>query len=112
MFAVGAFANLSGVSAKALRLYDRMGLFRPAWTDSATGYRYYSAAQLPELRRILALRDTGMPLAKIAEVGRPADLRAALEVRRRELEAQRTDLERRLAALAIRVDSADDGASD
>jgi DNA-binding transcriptional MerR regulator len=107
VFAVGAFADLSGVSAKALRLYDRIGLFHPAWTDAATGYRYYSAAQLPELRRIVALRDTGMPLAEIARVRHPVDLRAALEQRRRELEAQRADLERRLAALAIRVGSTD-----
>ncbi len=105
MFAIGAFADLSGISAKALRLYDRMGLFRPAWTDAATRYRYYSAAQLPELRRIVALRNTGMPLAEIARVRHPLDLRAALEQRRRELEAQRADLERRLAALAIRFDS-------
>src|SRR3954453_20322191 len=60
VFTIGAFAGFSGISAKALRLYDRMVLFRPAWTDGATGYRYYSAAQLPELRRIVALRDTGM----------------------------------------------------
>src|SRR5262249_24504803 len=79
-----------------------------AWTDSTTGYRFYSAAQLPELRRIVALRDTGMPLAEIARVRQPTDLRQALEQRRRDLEAQRADLERRLATLAIRVGSAED----
>src|SRR4051795_1228036 len=89
-----------------------MGLFRPAWTDTATRYRFYSAAQLPELRRIVALRDTGMPLAEIARVRQPTELRAALEQRRRDMEAQRADLERRLAALAIRVDSGGDGAAD
>jgi DNA-binding transcriptional MerR regulator len=112
VFAIGAFAHLSGVSAKALRLYDRMGLFCPAWTDAATGYRYFSAAQLPELRRIVALRDTGMPLAEIARVRQTSDLRPALEQRRLELEAQRADLERRLAALAIRIDAPARGEAD
>ena len=53
MFTVGAFARIAGVSPKMLRSYDALGLFRPAWRDSHTGYRCYSPAQLPELRRIL-----------------------------------------------------------
>ena len=52
-------------SAKQLRAWDAAGLFRPVWVDPSTGYRCYSPAQLPELRRILALRDLGVPLAEI-----------------------------------------------
>jgi DNA-binding transcriptional MerR regulator len=89
-----------------LRLYDSLGLFRPAWVDRDSGYRYYSAAQLPELRRIVALRDTGMPLVEIRRAladGR--DLRTTLAERRDDLERQRREIERRLAALEIRVDA-------
>ena len=43
---IGAFARLAGVSAKQLRAYDALALFRPVWIDPENGYRYYSPAQL------------------------------------------------------------------
>jgi len=107
MFTVGAFARLAGVSAKLLRAYDELGLFRPAWVDPQTGYRFYTPAQLPELRRIVALRDMGTPLADIVEVVNANGLRPALEKRRRELEKERKEVDRRLTAQDIRVDMAD-----
>lgn len=112
MFRISAFARLAGVSAKTLRAWDELGLFRPAWVDGANRYRHYSPAQLPELRRILALRDLGLPLAEVAGlvVGR-ADLRPVLERRRAELEAERREVERRLRALAISVAASDAGSA-
>jgi DNA-binding transcriptional MerR regulator len=104
MFTIGPFARLAGVSPKVLRTYDALGLFRPVWLDTTTGYRYYSPAQLPELRRIAALRDVGIGLAEIGRlVAGGADLGAALARRRSELEAERAEIDRRLAALEIRV---------
>ena len=102
MFRIGEFARLAGVSAKLLRAWDELGLFRPVWVDRANGYRYYSPAQLPALRRILALRDVGVPLAAIADlVAGGADLQGALTRRRAELERERREIERRLRALDI-----------
>lgn len=109
MFTVGAFARLAGVSAKLLRAYDELGLFRPAWVDPQTGYRFYTPAQLPELRRILALRDMGMPLVEIGNVVKGGGLREALEKRRKELERDRREVDRRLTQLNIRVEMADSG---
>lgn len=95
---------MSGVSSKALRLYDGLKLFAPAWVDPHSGYRFYSPAQLPEIRRIVALRDTGMALAEIRDALRGGrDLRDALADRREVLERERREVERRLAALDIRV---------
>jgi DNA-binding transcriptional MerR regulator len=112
VFTVGAFARLAGVSAKVLRAWDAAGLFRPAWIDGSTGYRYYTPAQLPELRRILALRDVGMSLPEIGRLmSAGGDLRAALERRRTELEQARRELDRQLAALDIRVGAAGGGAA-
>ena len=108
MFRIAEFARLSGVSARTLRKWDAAGVFRPAWTDPSSGYRGYSAAQLPELRRVLALRDVGVPLQEIATLVRGGDARVALERRRRELEAARREAERRLRALDISVAMADD----
>jgi DNA-binding transcriptional MerR regulator len=102
MFQVGEFARLAGLSTKVLRDYDGLGLFRPAWVDEATGYRRYSAAQLPELRRIVALRELGLGLSAIRGlVVDGHDLRSALEARRAQLEAARCEIDGRLAALGI-----------
>jgi DNA-binding transcriptional MerR regulator/effector-binding domain-containing protein len=110
MFRIGEFAGLAGVSARTLRAWDAIGLFRPAWIDRWTGYRGYSPAQLPELRRIVALRDVGVPLAEIGRlVAGGADLRTVLAHRRAELERERREVERRLAALDITVAATDDG---
>jgi DNA-binding transcriptional MerR regulator len=66
MFSIGEFARLSQVSVKKLRHYDSIGLLPPARVDPATGYRYYTVAQLPAIGRIVALRDLGFGLAEIA----------------------------------------------
>ena len=57
MIRIGDFSKLSQVSIKTLRYYDEMGLFKPSNVDRFTGYRYYSASQLPRLNRILAPKD-------------------------------------------------------
>ena len=104
MFRIGAFARMSGISPKVLRDYDGAGVFRPAWVDAASGYRLYTPAQLPELRRILALRDVGVGLDEIrALVEQRADLRTVLERRLAALEAARAELDRRLASLGISI---------
>jgi len=110
VFTIGPFSRLAGVSAKVLRSYDLVGLFRPVWTDPSSGYRYYSPAQLPDVRRILALRDMGIGLAEIgALVEGGVDFRIALDRRRVQLEHERREIERRLATLDIRVEMSGDG---
>ncbi len=37
---LGAFAERTRLAAKALRLYDHLGLVVPAHVDPATGYRF------------------------------------------------------------------------
>ena len=107
MFQIGQFARLGGISAKQLRAYDALGLFRPIWVDPSSAYRYYSPAQLPELRRILALRQLGMPLEEIGALVHGGSLHEALDRRRAELERERRLAEERLAALDITVGDAD-----
>ena len=68
MFTIGEFARLAQVSNRLLRYYDEIGLLTPVQTDRFTGYRYYSAAQLPELNRILALRELGLSLEQIQRI--------------------------------------------
>jgi DNA-binding transcriptional MerR regulator len=64
----GAFARASGLSRKALRLYDELGLLPPARVDPESGYRFYQPAQLEQARLVAWLRRLGMPLASIRAV--------------------------------------------
>jgi DNA-binding transcriptional MerR regulator len=110
---IGPFSRIAGVSPKVLRTYDGLGLFRPVWLERGSGYRYYSPAQLPEIRRILALRDLGIGLAEIAGLvdgGTDLRQRSPGDGRAR---AERREVDRRLAALDIRVasDAADGGSA-
>ena len=66
MFRIGEFSRIARVSMRLLRYYDELGLLCPARIDPDNGYRYYSAAQLPQLNRILVLRDLGLSLEQIA----------------------------------------------
>jgi DNA-binding transcriptional MerR regulator/effector-binding domain-containing protein len=65
MFTVGEFSRLARVTKRLLRYYDEIGLLKPVHTDRFTGYRYYTAEQMPRLNRILALKDLGLSLDQI-----------------------------------------------
>jgi len=65
---ISEFGRRTGLSHKALRLYDVSGLLSPAQVDPANGYRWYDEEQLERARRISVLRQLDMPLTTIAEV--------------------------------------------
>lgn len=66
MFKIGEFSKLTQISIRMLRYYDEAGLLKPAKIDTWTGYRMYSAEQIPVLNRIVYLRDSGFQVAEIA----------------------------------------------
>ena len=107
MFKIGEFSRLARVSSKTLHHYDEIGLFKPSHVDPFTGYRYYTAEQLPRLNRLLALRALGFTLEQIRQVldgGLNADeLRGMLRLRRAELERERAEADARLAEVEIRL---------
>jgi len=76
MFKIGDFSRLTQVTVKALRHYDRLGLLKPEHIDATSGYRYYTAAQLPRLECLLALKDLGFSLEQVGRL-LDADLSAA-----------------------------------
>ena len=65
---IGEFAKRSRLSAKALRLYDELGLLPPARVDEGSGYRFYEPGQLKQARLIATLRQLQVPLAEIKAV--------------------------------------------
>jgi len=65
---IGEFAQASGLTAKALRLYDKLNLLTPTEIHPHTGYRHYDSSQLERARLVASLRGLGMPLARIRTV--------------------------------------------
>lgn len=63
MMSIGEFAELTGLSLKALRLYDEQGLLTPASVDPWSRHRRYSASQFEAAIRLKTLRAAGVPLA-------------------------------------------------
>lgn len=68
MFKIGEFSNLSGLSINTLHHYNEIGILKPEKVDDFTGYRYYSAMQLANVNKILALKDAGFSLSEIASI--------------------------------------------
>jgi DNA-binding transcriptional MerR regulator len=65
MLTIGRFADATGLTAKALRHYDEIGLLVPARVDPDNGYRYYDAAQVEDAVTIRRLRALELPLDEI-----------------------------------------------
>ena len=107
MIKIGDFARLSQVSVVTLRYYDELGLLKPVKVDQFTGYRFYSADQLPRLNRILALKDLGFSLEQIklmlAEGLTLEQLRGMLTIQRNEVEKRLFDEQERLSRIEARL---------
>jgi DNA-binding transcriptional MerR regulator/effector-binding domain-containing protein len=56
------------LSVKTLRHYHEVGLLAPAAVNPGTGYRYYSAEQIPAAQVIRRLRDLEMPVGEVKAV--------------------------------------------
>lgn len=68
LMTIGDVARATGLSAKALRLYDESGLLVPVDVDPVTGDRRYQPEQLARARLVARLRLAGVPLARIRVV--------------------------------------------
>jgi len=63
---IGRFSRLTGLTVKALRHYDELGLLRPAQVEPATGYRFYGLDQVRRAEAIRTLRRLEVPLDDVA----------------------------------------------
>jgi len=64
---VGDFSRITHLSVKTLRHYHEVGLLEPAAVNPGTGYRYYSAEQVPTAQVIRRLRDLEMPVRAVLD---------------------------------------------
>ncbi len=64
---VGDLAGLTGLTVRALRFYDQIGLFSPS-DQTESGHRLYSESDLSRLHQILSLKGMGLTLEEIKSV--------------------------------------------
>jgi DNA-binding transcriptional MerR regulator len=101
LLSIGRFALATGLTVKALRYYDELGLLRPACVDGSTGYRYYSPEQLRDGEAVCRLRRLEVPLDEIGALIRAGDveLRSGLAAHRERMAASAAVTQQILAEL-------------
>jgi len=66
-YPIKEFANLSGVTVRALQYYDRIKLLRPSRT-TGKGFRLYAEEDLLRLQQVLTLKFMGFSLKEIRKL--------------------------------------------
>ena len=92
---IGRFARITGLTVKALRHYDELGLLRPASVDPETGYRFYATTQVARAEWIRTLRRLEVPLDDIASIlaaDDPATLKRLLADHQRRTAVRQAEL--------------------
>lgn len=90
LFQIGEITKIMGITRKTLLVYENMGLLEPAVKDAESGYRYYSADNMTQIRSIRSLQALGLTLKEVAQyyydtenidiyLQRLMDLRAVLD---------------------------------
>jgi DNA-binding transcriptional MerR regulator len=100
-YPIHEFANLAGVTIKALHHYDKLGLLKPKRTSA--GYRIYAETDLERLEKIFALKLLHVPLKQIKLVldGKALELPETLRLQRQALEEEHLHLSRAIYAIRL-----------
>ncbi len=70
LFSIGEVSKLTGITIKALRFYEKLGLLKPEYVDPNSKYRYYASEQLIRMDIIKAARSMDIS---------PKDIKAMLQ---------------------------------
>lgn len=66
LYSIGEVSKLFHISVSSLRHYEEIGLLKPKYISSDSGYRYYGFEQFEILNNLKYLRALGMPLNDIS----------------------------------------------
>ncbi|MBR4881484.1 MAG: MerR family transcriptional regulator [Clostridia bacterium] len=65
LFQIGEITKIMGVTRKTLLVFEDMGLLTPAVKDEESGFRYYSADNMTQIRSIRSLQQLGLSLKEV-----------------------------------------------
>ena len=107
MFQISEFSKIARVSPRQLRHYEALGLFAPERIDPMTGYRYYSARQLPRLNRIIVLKELGLTLDQVGRLLEkdisPEEIHGMLKMKKAQVEQTVRDELSRILSIEDRL---------
>lgn len=108
MMTIKEMSKLTGVSARALRYYDEIGLFHPTGKSEA-GYRLYDEEAMSVLQQILYFRELDISLKTIKEIiENPAlDRNHVLRLQKSMLTVEKERLERLIGSIDDTLKGAD-----
>ncbi|MBH1940569.1 MerR family transcriptional regulator [Mobilitalea sibirica] len=66
-YSIGQIASICSISIQTLRYYDKINLIKPSYVDRLSNYRYYTDADIKNLRIIIDMKDTGLSLEEIKD---------------------------------------------
>lgn len=91
MLSIGRMARLFGITTKAIKHYEEVGLLLPEYVNPENGYRYYAYTQQQRLQQICLLRSFGIPLNDIKEMDQ-SGMKHLLQTRLKAIEAEMASL--------------------
>ncbi len=104
---IGEFSRLSQVTVKTLHHYNDLGLLKPAEIDPVNNYRYYTLEQLPQIHRIMALKEMGLSLEQIGELLMEEvstdEMRGMLRLKQAEIQQDMRAAQKRLNMVNFRL---------
>lgn len=100
LFQIGEVTKILGVTRKTLLVYEDMELLTPAVKDEESGYRYYSADNMMQIRSIRSLQSLGLSLKEIAAYYYDVD---NIDTHLQHLMELRANLERNIQMLQVRA---------
>ena len=100
LFQIGEIAKILGVTRKTILVYEERGLLTPAVKDEVTGYRYYTADNMTQIRSIRSLQALGLSLNEIAEYYYQTD---NIETHLKKLLELRAVVDRNIQLLQVRA---------
>lgn len=100
LFQIGEITKIMGVTRKALLVYEESGLLTPALKDEASGFRYYSADNMTQIRSIRSLQQLGLSLKEVQNYYYDTD---NIDIYLKRLLDLRASLDRNIQMLQVRA---------
>ena len=99
MLKISEFSKLSHLTVKALRLYEKEGLLKPASVDKWSGYRFYETSQLEIAAKIKSYRQLDLSIEEIKAVFNGSDVKEILQEKIELLTKEKQTIESRLSII-------------
>ncbi|MBO0410185.1 MerR family transcriptional regulator [Enterococcus hulanensis] len=68
MYTIGQFSELTGVSIRTLRYYEKINVFLPSYVNNRNNYRYYGHEKFSEIKKLKTLRKLGFSLEETKKI--------------------------------------------